>query len=121
MPTTGHIAHSIVAAYTPPDAAYLRHALARIATGVSVRLDADGDFWITRPGGSQVWCGKSPSLARLSYLMATQAADKPDPRDPDYSRPGIFATHNCWKCQSGKMPCKSGNPHDCEYPHARND
>lgn len=44
-----------------------------------------------------------------------------DLRDPDYSRKGIFQTHNCWKCDSGKKPCAHGNPHNCEYPHARND
>lgn len=47
-----------------------------------------------------------------------------DPRDPDYSRPGIFATHNCWKCKDGAdlsrcpTPDRPGN---CGYPHARND
>ena len=55
-------------------------------------------------------------------MNAVQRASLPlDPRDPDHSRPGIFATHNCWKCQSGELPCVSGSPHDCEYPHARND
>lgn len=44
-----------------------------------------------------------------------------DPRDPDYSRPGIFAEHNCWKCKNGTKPCVGGNPHACEYPRARND
>ena len=44
-----------------------------------------------------------------------------DPRDPDYSRPGIFATHNCWKCRDGQQPCVCGDPRRCEYPHARND
>ena len=42
-----------------------------------------------------------------------------DPRDPDYSRPGIFATHNCWKCRDGQQPCVCGDPRRCEYPHAR--
>lgn len=45
----------------------------------------------------------------------------PDPRDPDYSRPGIFATHNCWKCKDGKLPCVASVPGNCGYPHARND
>lgn len=73
---TGHQAHQIAAAYTPPDPTYLRHALARLATGISVRIDADGDFWIVRPAGSQVWCGKSPSLARLSYLAAVEREER---------------------------------------------
>lgn len=40
---------------------------------------------------------------------------------PDYSRTGIFQTHNCWKCADGTKPCVQGGPHRCEYPHARND
>lgn len=44
-----------------------------------------------------------------------------DPRDPDPSRPGIFRDHNCWKCRDGAKPCIVGNPHRCEFPHARND
>jgi len=44
-----------------------------------------------------------------------------DPRAPDYSRPGIFATHNCWKCRDGQQPCAQGDPRRCEFPHARND
>ena len=44
-----------------------------------------------------------------------------DPRAPDYSRPGIFATHNCWKCRDGQQPCVCGDPCRCEYPHARDD
>ena len=46
---------------------------------------------------------------------------KPDPRDPDYSREGLFQTHNCWRCKSGTEPCVIGNPRDCENLHARND
>lgn len=45
----------------------------------------------------------------------------PDPRDPDHSRAGIFATHNCWKCKDGKLPCVASVPGNCGYPHARND
>ena len=44
-----------------------------------------------------------------------------DPRDPDYSREGIFQTHNCWKCKDGAKSCVQGAPNRCEYPHARND
>jgi hypothetical protein len=50
-----------------------------------------------------------------------KAAEAIDPRDPDYSRPGIFADHNCWKCKDGKLPCAKGNPRSCENLHARND
>lgn len=44
-----------------------------------------------------------------------------DPRDPDYSRTGMFVLHNCSRCSDGKKPCVVGNPSQCEYPHARND
>lgn len=52
---------------------------------------------------------------------APKRAARVDPRDPDPSRPGIFRDHNCWRCDSGKKPCVQGRPHNCEYPHARND
>ena len=56
------------------------------------------------------------------FIPTVTAHRKPvDPRDPDPSRPGIFRDHNCWKCKDGQKPCASGNPHGCEYPHARND
>jgi hypothetical protein len=44
-----------------------------------------------------------------------------DPRDPDYTREGVFIYHNCWKCNSGKLPCVHGSPSRCGLPHARND
>ena len=47
-----------------------------------------------------------------------------DARDPDYSRPGMFAHHNCWRCKDGSLPCpdgQTGPSRNCEYPHARND
>lgn len=47
--------------------------------------------------------------------------EKPDPRDPDYSREGIFVLHNCFRCDSGRLSCVQGNPSRCEYPRARND
>ncbi len=53
--------------------------------------------------------------------LAAVSQDKPDPRDPDHSRSGIFVHHNCYRCGSGEMPCVNGNPNQCEYPHARND
>lgn len=46
---------------------------------------------------------------------------RPDPRDPDPTRPGIFRGHNCGYCRDGKLPCRQGAPERCEYPHARND
>jgi hypothetical protein len=48
-------------------------------------------------------------------------APRPDPRDPDYSRKGIFIHHNCTRCQNGAKPCPYGSPNVCEWPHARND
>jgi hypothetical protein len=44
-----------------------------------------------------------------------------DPRDPDPTREGVFQTHNCYRCQHGKRACVRGDPHRCEWPHARND
>ena len=46
-----------------------------------------------------------------------------DPRDPDYSREGIFQDHNCWRCKSGALPCVKGkgNERNCDTLHARND
>lgn len=49
-----------------------------------------------------------------------RAADL-DPRDPDYSREGIFQNHNCWTCKHGALPCRQGSPSQCSNPHARND
>lgn len=59
------------------------------------------------------------SMKTLAPIL--DAITRPDPRDADYSRPGIFATHNCWKCDNGKKPCANGNPNRCDYLHARND
>lgn len=47
--------------------------------------------------------------------------EQPDPRDPDHSRPGIFAHHNCARCGDGARPCVQGKPSQCEHPRARND
>ncbi len=55
----------------------------------------------------------------LDALAGASKPVTPDPRDPDYSRPGIFAYHNCWRCKDGAKPCVQGHPHQCEYPHAR--
>lgn len=57
----------------------------------------------------------------LRRLHAAVEMAQPDPRDPDHSRPGIFAYHNCSRCDDGKRPCKQGNPRQCEFPIARND
>lgn len=46
---------------------------------------------------------------------------KPDPRDPDPTREGLFRDHNCWRCKHGAEPCKMGHPRRCEYLRARND
>ena len=45
----------------------------------------------------------------------------PDPRDPDYTREGIFIYHNCYRCSSGARPCVNGHPSRCDIPRARND
>lgn len=46
---------------------------------------------------------------------------KPDPRDPDHSRSGMFVHHNCSKCDNGAKPCIARNPSNCSWPIARND
>lgn len=45
----------------------------------------------------------------------------PDPRDPDYSRKGIFIYHDCYRCEHGKQKCCDGGTHVCRYLRARND
>lgn len=50
----------------------------------------------------------------------TKPTEPLDPRDPDYSREGIFVHHNCSRCQHGAKPCVQGNPSRCDNPHARN-
>lgn len=44
-----------------------------------------------------------------------------DPRDPDYTREGLFQYHNCYRCEHGKKPCVQGSPRQCDNLHARND
>ena len=43
------------------------------------------------------------------------------PMDDDPTKEGIFRSHNCCRCKDGAKPCVNGHPHNCEYPHARND
>jgi len=66
-------------------------------------------------------CNERLRAKRLKYDKAKRTIVSPDPRDPDYTRVGIFVLHNCWKCADGRQPCCVGDPHQCEYPHARND
>jgi hypothetical protein len=40
---------------------------------------------------------------------------------PDYSRKGIFQTHNCAYCLDGELPCRQGAVNRCDNPRARND
>lgn len=58
---------------------------------------------------------------QLRYDKERRTITSPDPRDPDHTRIGMFVLHNCWHCKDGREPCVAGNPHQCEYPHARND
>ena len=62
---------------------------------------------------------KGNLLHQMGNLL--HSGTKPDSRDPDYSRTGIFVHHNCWRCKDGAQPCVQGSPNRCEYPHARND
>lgn len=81
------------------------------------RLDGYGSAAVPQHVAERA-AGFEQALAKLEEKWR---ADKPDPRDPDYSRSGIFQTHNCWKCANGAKPCVSGSSRQCEYPHARND
>ncbi len=55
------------------------------------------------------------------FNKAKRVAEPTDPREPDYSRSGVFINHNCWRCDSGRKPCIKNNPRDCDTLHARND
>jgi hypothetical protein len=61
---------------------------------------------------------------RIADLVRSMhVADPRDPR-PDHEMVGrhaMFRDHNCSRCKSGERPCVSGNPGQCEWPHARND
>lgn len=57
----------------------------------------------------------------LDALGGVSESVTPDPRDPDPTKDGIFRDHNCWRCNDGEKPCVHGHPHNCVYPHARND
>lgn len=63
----------------------------------------------------------NPNLRPFFDALLATIAPKPDPRDPDPSRTGIFRDHNCSYCSDGAKPCRQGSPNRCEYPHARND
>jgi hypothetical protein len=67
-------------------------------------------------------------FVRYGASLTSQATDprdltwiSPDPRDPDYTREGIFRYHNCARCRDGQLPCVQGAPHRCDWPRARND
>lgn len=76
-------------------------------------------------------CGGDCSLSYVTWrgdpyhvMCIPPPRSRIDPRDPDWSRPGIFATHNCWKCRDGSAPHRCPTPErpgNCGYPHARND
>ncbi len=51
----------------------------------------------------------------------TQPAAQPDPREADHSRTGMFAYHNCTRCDHGRLPCRQGQHNTCSNPIARND
>jgi hypothetical protein len=52
----------------------------------------------------------------------TQPAAQPlDPREADHSRRGMFAYHNCSRCDHGRLPCRQGQHNTCSNPVARND
>ena len=58
---------------------------------------------------------------QLKYDKERRTITAPDPRDPDYTRVGMFVLHNCARCKDGREACVAGNPRQCEYPPARTD
>ena len=62
----------IAAMWPKPDATYLRLARERIATGVRVEINHAGELIIIKPNGNWIHVGRSPSLARLTYLAAVE-------------------------------------------------
>jgi hypothetical protein len=64
---------------------------------------------------------RARSYGDLGMIIAIGIESLPDPRDSEYSRPGLFSTHNCWRCKNGAELCIRGYPSRCEYPYARND
>lgn len=62
-----------------------------------------------------------PNRPMTAFTVSLERVAAVDPRDPDHSRPSPFDYHNCYRCKSGKEPCVHGNPHGCEYLHARDD
>jgi hypothetical protein len=61
------------------------------------------------------------NLHPIFEALLAPFAPKPDPRDPDNSRSGIFRYHNCSYCNDGELPCRQGAPNRCDYLRARND
>lgn len=58
----------------------------------------------------------------MGLVVNSENTTKPrDPRDPDPTKEGVFQTHNCYRCKDGALPCKKGNPRNCDTLHARND
>jgi hypothetical protein len=54
--------------------------------------------------------------------IPTISESPPKDSDPDDSRENsFFRLHNCYRCDNGNFRCSNGNPHQCDYPQARND
>lgn len=81
----------------------------------------DPDQWWAYDDETPELTGLGNTLEPAAEDLKNQQRTKPDPRDPDHSRLGIFVHHNCWKCGSGEKPCVEGNPSRCSFPVARND
>lgn len=41
---------------------------------------------------------------QLKYDKERRTITSPDPRDPDYTRVGMFVLHNCSRCKDGREP-----------------
>jgi hypothetical protein len=60
--------------------------------------------------------GMATSKSDAQREKAEAMGPRKDPKHP------MFRDHNCWRCNDGEKPCvNKRGPHDCEYPHARND
>lgn len=62
------------------------------------------------------------TLRSGAYELVLEDVLKPRrPRAPGHPRSGMFAYHNCTRCDHGRLPCRQGQHNTCSNPIARND
>ncbi len=71
------------------------------------------------------WCSQPMHLCKIAADGSARKGklveyDLPKPKKP-FKPTGIFLDHSCYRCKDGEKACIRGNPHQCDYPHARND